>query len=76
MALFGLVTSVLCMLTPICPFSIGTLPVGIRRELFGNVNKSNSNLDETVMQRIRRATEMVSNALDKYEKLQKTFKTS
>lgn len=81
MALFGVVASAMCMLTPVCPFPLRNLPTSIRKEFFGNLQIDDT--AGTTVQRVRRTAEMVSNALEKYEKLQndvnkikKTFKAS
>lgn len=62
LAFAGAITSVLCSLTPICTISFGSL--GFRQMLYNGG-------EVTTLQRVRRAAEVVSNALEKYEKLQK-----
>lgn len=62
LAFAGAITSVLCSLTPICTISFGSL--GFRQMLINGG-------EVTTLQRVRRAAEVVSNALEKYENLQK-----
>lgn len=64
LAFAGAITSVLCSITPICTISFGALPFSFRQILIDNGEVS-------TIQRVRRAAEVVSSALDKYEKLQK-----
>lgn len=64
LAFAGAITSVLCTITPLCTISFGTLPFGFRQVLIEGGEVS-------TIQRVRRAAEVVSNALEKYEKLQK-----
>lgn len=74
MAFAGMVTSAICSLTPICTLTFGALPLSVRKKFIGKtVNEDGSEV--TTIKRVRRAVQMVSNALDKYEKLQKTVTT-
>lgn len=64
LAFAGAITSLLCSLTPVCTISFGGFPFGVRKLLVDGAEIS-------TIQRVRRAAEMVTNALEKYEKIQK-----
>lgn len=64
LAFAGAITSLLCSLTPVCTISFGAFPFGVRKLLVDGAEIS-------TLQRVRRAAEMVTNALEKYEKIQK-----
>lgn len=64
LAFAGAITSLLCSLTPVCTISFGSLPFGVRKILVNGTEIS-------TIQRVRRAAEMVTNAIDKYEQIQK-----
>lgn len=75
MVFAGLITSAICSLTPICTISFGALPLSLQKQFtIGKMANANGT-DVSTIQRVRRAAEMFTNALDKYEKLQKGVDT-
>lgn len=65
----GIMTTAICTLTPLCTISLGTLPFAFRSEFAGKeANQTASN----TLERVRRATEMLSSAIETYEELQKS----
>lgn len=64
LAFAGAITSLLCSLTPVCTISFGSIPFGVRKILIDGGEMSS-------IQRVRRAAEMVTNAIEKYEQIQK-----
>lgn len=71
MVFAGLITSAICSLTPICTISFGVLPLSLQKQFTIGKMASANGTDVSTIQRVRRAAEMFTNALDKYEKLQK-----
>lgn len=65
LAFAGVITSLLCAFTPLCTLSFAALPFGVRRALAANITEGNT------IHRVRRAAEIVSHALEKFEKIQK-----
>lgn len=66
------VTSALCSLTPICTLSFGILPWSVRQIFVARMtDNDDDDVTVTTIQRARRAADLFSNALDKYEKLQR-----
>lgn len=74
MAFAGAITSTICSLTPICTLTFSALPLSVRQKITAKMTNEDGS-DVTTIQRVRRAADMVSNALDKYEKLQKGVAT-
>lgn len=74
-AFAGAVTSALCSLTPICTLSFGMLPWSVRQVFVAAKMADNDDVTVTTIQRVRRAADLFSNALDKYEKLQKSVES-
>lgn len=73
-ALGGLLTSAICTLTPICTLSISSLPLSaaFKRNLGINIDVNNNQTNaSTTISRVRRATQLLQTALDKYEQLQR-----
>lgn len=71
MAVAAVITSAICSLTPICTLTFGAMPISFQRKFTAAMNNGSG----TTMQRVRRAADMVSNAIEKYEKLQKKMNT-
>lgn len=67
MAVAAVITSAICSLTPICTLTFGAMPISFQRKFTATMGNGSG----TTMQRVRRAADMVSNAIEKYEKLQK-----
>lgn len=65
-AFAGVITSLLCSLTPLCSISFGTLPIGFRQMIIS---------EGSTIKRVRRAAEAVSDALEKYEKIQRSVES-
>lgn len=65
----GIMTTAICTLTPLCTISLGTLPFGFRGEFAGKAGNAN---ETNTLERVRRASEMLSSAIDTYEELQKS----
>lgn len=74
MAFAGLITSAICSLTPICTLTFGALPLSVRQNFMAKMSNEDGS-KVTTIQRVRRAADMVSNALKKYEKLQEGVAT-
>lgn len=74
MAFAGAITSAICSVTPICTLTFGALPLSVRQKITSKMTNVDGS-EVTTIQRVRRAADMVSNALDKYEKLQKGVAT-
>lgn len=66
----GLITTAVCSLTPICTISFAGFPLAAFRS---DISGKKSNDSTTTVERVRRAAEFFSNAIEKYEKLQKTL---
>lgn len=61
----GLMTTAICTLTPLCSISFAPIALGLRGDLAGSAS------NQTTLQRIRRGTEMLNNALVKFEQMQR-----
>lgn len=66
----GLMTTAICTLTPICSITFASLPFAVRNQFIG---KSSNQTTSNTLERVRRASELLSTALEKYEQLQKTY---
>lgn len=68
----GILTSAICALTPICTISFGSLPLSaaFERNLGIDIDANNQTDTSTTISRVRRATNLLQTALEKYEQLQ------
>lgn len=63
----GIVTTAICSLTPLCTITFASLPMAaLRNSIAGNHNGTNT------IERVRRAVQFVSSAIEKFEKLQQS----
>lgn len=69
----GLMTTAICTLTPICSITFASIPFIARNQFIG---KSTNQTTPNTLERVRRASELLSTALEKYEQLQKTYQPS
>lgn len=67
----GIMTTAICSLTPLCTISLGTIPFAFRSQFVG---KSTNQTEPSTVERVRRAAEMLSSAMETYEELQKSVK--
>lgn len=63
----GIVTTALCSFTSYCTISFASLPFAALRNSIASKQDENGNID-----RVRRAVQFVSSAIEKYDKLQQT----
>lgn len=75
-AFFGLLTSAICTLTPICTISFASLPLSAAFKRNLGIDFDANNQTSTAISRVRRATHLLQTALEKYEQLQKVTGTA
>lgn len=68
----GIVTTAICSFTPFCTISFAALPFAALRKSIANTQSANGNAELGSIDRVRRAVEFVSSAIEKYEKLQES----
>lgn len=66
----GIITTAICSFTPLCTISFAALPFAALRNSIVSTQDGNGSID-----RVRRAAQFVSSAIEKYEKLQQAVST-
>lgn len=68
----GIVTTAICSFTPLCTISFAALPFAALRNSIASKQDENGAAGLGSIDRVRRAVEFVSSAIEKYDKLQQT----
>lgn len=68
----GIITTAICSFTPFCTISFAALPFAALRNSIASKHGENANAGLGSIDRVRRAVDFVSSAIEKYEKLQQT----